>query len=610
MESEATPLVRLEGIQVRYGSLTVLGNLHFSLVPGEIHAIVGEHGAGKSTLARVIAGAIRPSAGRVSWEGRQRAFFNRDIARNLGIEFVAQETSIFRHQSVAFNLLVNRKSLFPGPLFSPHRNVEEAERYLARMGVSIPARALMEGLALPDRVLIDILSCLYAGPRLLILDEALEKLSAEDLARVRPLLRGIARSGGCVLVITHRIDDMYNLADSLTILRAGKILMTDRVRNIDKVSVIKLAYTQIMSRPEAEDMNEEFHHFLKYNEAVLEHLPVSLVIVDRNGKIKMYNRRAQEFFDLPQVPAGERGIELLFRPEEEDAIAAVSAAIERRVLDCAYGMRLRKGKGDRTVDFTYNPIFDGDHFIGSMLIFNDITEQEELRAGMILSEKLAAVGLLSAGVAHEINNPLETICNSVDFLKMKVTEEKQARALSRIEGEVAAIGHIVGNLMAFSGRNRSPEERFDLGELLSETVSLLRYNARFSGTEIVYCGPDSPLEITAVRTEIRQVFLNLIKNGLEAMPDGGNLEVLLRREHEGDQSWAVGIVEDRGTGLGTGTGTTIFLPFFSTKSGAEGHMGLGLSISYGIINKLGGSIAAENIEPRGCRFTVRIPACG
>jgi len=606
------PLLELRGVRVRYGSLSVLDGLDFALRPGEVHALVGEPGAGKSSLARVMAGALRPERGTIQWDGAIVSPFDRETARGLGIEFIPQESAVFRHQSVAFNLLVNRRSLFPGLLFRPRRILLEAGRYLERMGVAIDARANIQELTLPERTLVEILRGMYSGPRLLILDEALEKLSADGFGCVRGLIRQITAGGGNVLVLTHRIDDIYNFADRVTILRAGTILMTDKARNVDKVSLIKLAYTQIMNRPPTAAMNGEFYHFLKYNEAILEHLPVSLVIVDRDGRIQLRNRRAQDFFGAEGWTEGGRaghGLDRLFAPGNEEALLLAEGIVARHTYECVYGMRLTVGGEPRTIDLTFDPILDADRYIGGMLIFSDITEQERLRERMLLSEKLAAVGLLSAGVAHEINNPLETIGNSVDYLKLKVTEEKPARALARIEAEVASIGHIVSNLIAFSGRAERQGEPLDLGQLLDETLSLLRHHASFEGREILYEGPAEPVLVAASPTELRQVFLNLIKNGIEAMPDGGLLSVRLRREEQDGQAWAVGDVEDRGPGLGAEARKNIFLPFFSTKSGAEGHMGLGLSIAYGIAAKLGGSIEAANVDPGGSRFTVRFPAC-
>ncbi|HOX32942.1 MAG TPA: ATP-binding cassette domain-containing protein [Spirochaetales bacterium] len=608
MASGTAPLIALEGASVRYGSLDALDGLDFEVRPGEIHAIVGEHGAGKSSLARVLAGAVRPEPGRVLWEGAPVSPYDRDIARGLGVEFVAQENGLFLNQTVAFNLLVNRRSFFAGIGFRPRRLVDEAARYLGDCGAGVDAAAPAQSLALPDRVLVELLRALYSGPRLLILDEALEKLSARGLELARPRLRAIAAAGGSVLVITHRIDDIYDFADRITILRAGEILMTDRSRNVDKVSLIKLAYTQIMNRPRALDGNSEFYHFLKYNEAILEHLPVSLVVVDREGEIKLRNRRAQEFFSLGEPGEAGRGLEALFPAGNEEALAAAEAVVAGRAYECVYGMRLVLGGEARTIDLTFDPIMDGDRFIGGMLIFNDITEQAALRERMILSEKLAAVGLLSAGVAHEINNPLETICNSVDFLKMKVEGGRQAAALARIEEEVSSIGHIVSNLMAFSGKRQERAERLDLGELLGETLSLLRHNESFAGREIRFDPPLAPLLVRASRTEVRQVFINLLKNGIEAMPGGGALSLRLSREAAEHGAWAVGAVEDQGPGLGAEAQARAFLPFFSTKSGSEGHMGLGLSIAYGIAAKLGGSIEAGRAEGGGARFVVRLPA--
>jgi len=602
-------LMELRDVSLSFGYSKILDSLDFSLRRGEIHAVVGEHGAGKSSMARILAGVQKPNTGVLSWEGRDLPALSIRSATKLGIELVSQETELFRHQTVAENLFSNRKGIFPGFFYDPHRINVEAQRYLASMQAEISAHATMKSLSYPERVLVDILRHLWSRPRLLILDESLERLTAPDFAHVRDSLRGLAAEGSAVLFITHRIEDIYELAQRVTIIREGKRLITDEVSRIDTVSLIKLAYTQVSSSARGGDINREFYQFLKFNEAILERLPLNLIVVDRSMAIKLMNKDSIAFFGPGAMPWQNQSIEILLGPGNEALRAQVLATLGEHRSDILYNASLDLAGHQRSVDIVINPILDGKAYIGSMIIMNDRTEQEKLIGRMAVSEKLASIGLLSAGVAHEINNPLATIYNYVDLLKLKVSDPRLSETLEKLEVEVAGIEHIVGNLIAFSEDRALEVERIDLAELIDTLGSLVRPNARMRRIDLEIADAPKELLVLANRAEMKQVVLNLLKNALDAMPGGGRLKMSLAAERFDGGDWAVLRVEDSGAGISEESRDNIFIPFYSTKSQAEGHMGLGLSIIYGIIMRMRGTIEAENLTPSGCRFTVRIPRC-
>jgi len=242
-----------------------------------------------------------------------------------------------------------------------------------------------------------------------------------------------------------------------------------------------------------------------------------------------------------------------------------------------------------------------------MIILSDMTEYHKLRERIVLSEKLASLGLLSAGVAHEINNPLETIYNYLDFLRLRTEDAKLSTVISSMEEEVSSIEHIVSNLIAFSDDCAPESERIDLEELVKTIVALSRKNAEQRNIKLLLETDGRPIYIIANKLEIKQVLLNLMRNGFDAM-DGGIMTIILDEEERDGRNWARLSVADTGLGISREAMGSIFLPFFSTKSGFSGHMGLGLSICYGIVNKFQGNIYAENLEPQGCRLTVCFPS--
>jgi two-component system sensor histidine kinase AtoS len=599
-------LAELRNIRVSYGNLLVLDNLSLSVFPGEIHAIVGEHGAGKSSLARVLGGIIQPEEGNIFWKGRIRYLPDVNSSRNLGIELVPQDNELFNYQSVANNIFVNRPPLFRRGFFNPNTIIAEAEEVLCAMDVSIPARKKAADLSLPERVLIDIIRHICPGPDLLILDEALEKLAAVDLIRIRKHLRRLVNGGTSVLFITHRIDDIYEFADRVTIIRDGRTLITESVMDIDKVSLIKLAYTQTSENTAYRNINREFYEFLKYNEAILERLPVNLIVVDHSGSVKLMNKEAIEYLGLGENPPFGKHISgLLSSLTGAEAPRQLAEAISEGRAYTAFDLGLDLEEERHIIDLTLSPIRDGLNYIGCILIINDTTEQQRLRERIVFSERLASVGLLAAGVAHEINNPLETIYNCADTLKFSLKEQEAVKTVERLESEAEAIDHIVRNLISFGNEEGLDMENIDINELLDDIISLVRYNTRYRKIEIDWCPALSAVIVYSNKIEMKQVILNIFKNAIEAMNEGGELQVSVERKDE--KRLAEIAVEDTGPGIPAGEAKSIFLPFFSTKRGPTGHMGLGLSISYNLIKKMGGEITAENLEPQGCRFIVRLP---
>jgi two-component system sensor histidine kinase AtoS len=600
-------LFELRDVHLSYGYSNVLDGVDFSLRRGEIHAIVGEHGAGKSSMARILAGLQKPDSGALIWEGRELAGLTIKSATKLGIEIVSQDTEQFQHQSVAENLFCNRKDIFPGFFYDSHRILTEAQHYLASMNAEISAHATMKSLSLPERVLVDILRHLRSNPQLLILDESLERLTAKDFGNVREALRRLTASGKSVLFITHRIEDIYEIAQRVTIIRNGKRLITDEVSRIDTVSLIKLAYTQVSTSARTGDINREFYQFLKFNEAILQRLPLNLIVVDRRNAIKLMNRDAVAFFGARAVYWQDQPVEELFEEGNEALKNQVLETLVDQRSDVLYNATLDLAGHPRNIDIVINPILDGESYIGSMIIMNDRTEQERILGKIAISEKLASIGLLSAGVAHEINNPLETIYNYVDLLKLKVRDKGLSGTLELLEEEVTSIQHIVENLIVFSEDRAIEVENLDLGELLATLAALVLPNAKKRGIRLEIRKAGKGIIVLANRAEMKQVVLNLIKNAFDAMPNGGTLRIELTVETSDNIEWARLSVEDSGSGIASDSKDKIFFPFYSTKSQSEGHMGLGLSIIYGIIMRLRGGIEAENLSPCGCRFTVRIP---
>ena len=346
--------------------------------------------------------------------------------------------------------------------------------------------------------------------------------------------------GLSIVLITHRIDDIYSYAGKVSVLKNGKVLLSTGVSNIDKMNLIKLTYTQISREEHLKDISNEFQQYLKYNEAILRSLPVILLVVDGEGRIKVANQCARDYFGLDRRHLLDRPVQELLASAAPLAGRRIRSALRSRHKRMFYSLPLELKSGRRTVNnLIVYPVMEGTFLIGRILIIEDLTEHEKMRDQLILSEKLASVGLLAAGVAHEINNPLGIITNYLQSIRFKHREGELTGKLDRIGDQIQYIAHIVGNLLSFSDSGRVAAEEFDLNELIAEMIELVRYSASRSAVRIGFDRHPRPVPLRASPGELKQVILNLFKNSLEAMPNGGRIDISTRLQAgKGGRAWS------------------------------------------------------------------------
>lgn len=225
------------------------------------------------------------------------------------------------------------------------------------------------------------------------------------------------------------------------------------------------------------------------------------------------------------------------------------------------------------------------------------------QADLARSERLAGLGMLSAGVAHEINNPLAIIRGNAELLQMaNPADSENGDEVSAIMRQVTRIERIVRNLLVFS---RSSEKRtgfLSLNGLIDDILGNIHHQIQLGSCEVVRDYPDAAIILEGDEDQLRQVFTNLIVNGLQAMGDGGVLTLRLSVDESAGICRA--IVEDTGPGIAEEQKEKLFTPFYTTKRGGTG---LGLAVSYGIVRDHGGEISAESVAEKGAVFTVLLP---
>ena len=217
---ERVPVLEMKGISKRFDATQALADVSLSLYPGETHALLGENGAGKSTLIKIMTGIYSPDAGEIVLRGEETTFKTSADAQRAGIAAIYQEPAIFPDLNVAENIFISHQDR--GALVRWHRMYDQAEAILGRIDVRLDVRMLASGLTVASQQAVEIAKALSLDVRALIMDEPTAALSAHEVSELFTQIRRLTDSGVAVLFISHRLDEVFEIADRVTVLRDGR----------------------------------------------------------------------------------------------------------------------------------------------------------------------------------------------------------------------------------------------------------------------------------------------------------------------------------------------------------------------------------------------------
>lgn len=330
--------------------------------------------------------------------------------------------------------------------------------------------------------------------------------------------------------------------------------------------------------------------------------PDEIYAVDKRGRITWVNKRAEA--GSPIILIGQRLIDFI-APESKDI---VSKAIDHALNTDDTQAEIRATRPDETardVEAYTSPLWKDGEVDGVLVFLRDITERKRTQELVSQSDKLRAVGELAAGVAHNLNNSLTVIKGRSQLLQMRATDPNSLKSLQVINEAVEDGSKTLRRILEFARRDSTLEfVPVELDELITSSIEIARpkWQRKSSASAIhVKIETGGPVYVKGELAELREVVLNLIFNAVDAMPEGGVMEVGSRGEIDSGCFW----VADTGCGMPPETAARIFEPFFTTK-GSKGT-GLGLSASHGIISRHGGEIFAVSEPGEGTRFEVRLP---
>jgi two-component system sensor histidine kinase PilS (NtrC family) len=317
------------------------------------------------------------------------------------------------------------------------------------------------------------------------------------------------------------------------------------------------------------------------HESIVESVASGILTTDANGRITYLNRAASHLTELQLEDV---------RGEPLEHLLPLLAKSQRHG-EATFGPRI--------VRFSIADLTMAEG--GQVIVLQDLTELRRMEEEVRRADRLAALGKLSAGLAHEIRNPLASMCGGVALLsKSPGLGEKERRLLQIVFREGERLETLVSEFLAFARPAEPRMQTIDLGELLEETLSVFRLDAKAAALSVALDSPLPPLGVRADAGQLRQVLWNLLSNAAEAAGAGGTVRARLRHA----EAMAVLEVEDSGPGIPQPDLQRIFDPFFTTK---ESGTGLGLAIVHRIVEAHGGQLSVSS-EPGKTRFSIALPA--
>jgi two-component system NtrC family sensor kinase len=392
------------------------------------------------------------------------------------------------------------------------------------------------------------------------------------------------------------------------------VLVTAHAKRDEKGAII--GYEGIMiDVSERKRMERELREANEFLTNLIESSVDGIFVTDMRGNILIFNRGAEDILGYKaEEVVGKMNISSIYPP-------GVAREVMKKLKSPDFGgvgkltsfpiTQQRKDgeliEGDLSASIIYN---GGGKEVASVGIFKDLRERlrierelQKTQQALLQSEKLAAMGRLTSQVAHELNNPIYGIMNTLELLKTEIPpESKRRRILELSLSETQRLSEMLRNMLSFSKPEEEKRTPIRINDLIEGILSVMEKQMRESNIKMETYWDSGIPEVIASTNQMRQVMLNIIKNAMESMPKGGTLTVRTAREGKN----VLIHIQDTGVGIPEEIRDKIFEAFFTTKQKVKG-VGLGLSVCYGIIRDHGGEIKVDSEEGKGTTFTISLP---
>ena len=387
----------------------------------------------------------------------------------------------------------------------------------------------------------------------------------------------------------------------------GDFLSSEDVELLESLaSYIGIALQNASLYSRLQDKISEFERLKEFNENIVESINVGILALDLKGGIESWNAQMEAMYAVSRAEAIGQKLSSVF---PEDFVAAIEEFRNEPGIHNLYKFPLTTKAGEqRTVNAAIAPLLSRDFVIvGRIILVDDITERVSLETQLAQADKLSSIGLLAAGVAHEINTPLAVISSYAQMLQKQMrADPRLGPVLEKITQQSFRASEIANGLLNFSRTSTTEMRETNLNQVIRDTISLLEHQFKTAQVTVdTELADDLPV-IQGNPGKLQQVFLNLLLNAKESMPGGGRLRIsTLANGH------VEAIVADSGSGIAPEHLKRIYDPFFTTKTtprpGERRGTGLGLSVSYGIIQEHAGKIHVDSAIGAGTTFHLEFP---
>ncbi|MGE5815917.1 MAG: ATP-binding protein [Acidobacteriota bacterium] len=544
-------------------------------------------------LANPVKNAIQTALDRVYY--RDRYDYRRALvafARELNSDLDLQRLSEKLVQRVVETLVVERMALLLAPPESATRHAPHAFGVVASLGFDPDHRPHLSRES-------EITARLLTGQAIALEDPiTVRRFTPDEVAAwkecgVHYFVPCVSKEGTiAVLALGRRASGEPLSSEDMALLSAVAAQAATALENAR-------LYRQLRLKA------DEVERMRQFSDSILESLNDGLAVVDMDDRVVRWNSQLEQLFGLPSQQVIGRTLDTIFdcsfleslRAARRDSPAGAvlfrmpmtSAHAEpRRLLVNTAAAPLRTQSGETA---------------GTIIIIEDITSRVQLEEQLQISEKMASIGLLAAGVAHEVNTPLTGISSYTQMLLDNADpEDPRTKLLEKIERQTFRAAKIVNGLLNLARPTQVEAGPVDVNAVINDVLSLLEHQLRNGKIQVrKELAPQSPI-VDGIEYKLQQVLLNLFMNARDAMPRGGWLSVSSRIE----DNRAMVDISDTGSEIPTEQLSRIYDPFFTTKAIGKGT-GLGLSITYGIVQEHGGTITCESAVGKGTRFALTLP---